>query len=73
MTVTEIKNVRFWPIMIAIFFGAFLSILGISMINIALPILMADFHSELSVVQWTLTGFMLSLGTIAPLTGLLWR
>ncbi|BBH19072.1 MFS transporter [Paenibacillus baekrokdamisoli] len=71
MTVTELKNVRFWPIMTAIFFGAFLSILGISMINIALPILMTDFHSELSVVQWTLTGFMLSLGTIAPLTGYL--
>ncbi|MFC5649191.1 DHA2 family efflux MFS transporter permease subunit [Paenibacillus solisilvae] len=71
MTATEIKNVRFWPIMTAIFFGAFLSILGISMINIALPILITDFHSELSVVQWTLTGFMLSLGTIAPLTGYL--
>lgn len=71
MTATEIKNVRFWPVMTAIFFGAFLSILGISMINIALPILITDFHSELSVVQWTLTGFMLSLGTIAPLTGYL--
>ncbi|MFC4808932.1 DHA2 family efflux MFS transporter permease subunit [Paenibacillus sp. GCM10023250] len=64
-------SVRFWPIMIAIFFGAFLSILGISTINVALTIFMSDFHASLSTVQWTLTGFMLSLGTIAPLTGYL--
>lgn len=57
--------------MTAIFFGAFLSILGISTINVALTIFMGDFHASLSTVQWTLTGFMLSLGTIAPLTGYL--
>lgn len=57
--------------MTAIFFGAFLSILGISTINVALTIFMQDFHSGLNTVQWTLTGFMLSLGTIAPLTGYL--
>jgi drug resistance transporter, EmrB/QacA subfamily len=71
MSTSSIQNVRFWPIMIAIFFGAFLSILGISTINVALTIFMQDFHSDLSTVQWTLTGFMLSLGTIAPLSGYL--
>ncbi|REE80214.1 EmrB/QacA subfamily drug resistance transporter [Paenibacillus taihuensis] len=70
-TTTAAPNIRFWPIMIAIFFGAFLSILGISTINVALTIFMQDFHTSLSTVQWTLTGFMLSLGTIAPLTGYL--
>ncbi|NBD25841.1 DHA2 family efflux MFS transporter permease subunit [Paenibacillus glycinis] len=71
MSTSTVANVRFWPIMIAIFFGAFLSILGISTINVALTIFMNDFHAGLSTVQWTLTGFMLSLGTIAPLTGYL--
>lgn len=71
MSTATAPNVRFWPIMIAIFFGAFLSILGISTINVALTIFMNDFHASLSTVQWTLTGFMLSLGTIAPLTGYL--
>lgn len=71
MSNTSVTNIRFWPIMGAIFFGAFLSILGISTINVALTIFMNDFHSSLSTVQWTLTGFMLSLGTIAPLTGYL--
>ena len=36
MTVTEIKNVPFCAQIIVHLFGAFLSILGISMINIAL-------------------------------------
>ncbi|MBM7563859.1 DHA2 family efflux MFS transporter permease subunit [Paenibacillus sacheonensis] len=71
MSTSNVPNVRFWPIMTAIFFGAFLSILGISTINVALTIFMGDFHASLSTVQWTLTGFMLSLGTIAPLTGYL--
>ena len=71
MTQFDQKNIRFWPIMTAIFFGSFLSILGISTMNIALPILMKDFNTSLSVVQWSLTGFMLSVGTIAPLTGYL--
>ncbi|QHT62144.1 DHA2 family efflux MFS transporter permease subunit [Paenibacillus lycopersici] len=71
MSNATVANIRFWPIMTAIFFGAFLSILGISTINVALTIFMQDFDASLSTVQWTLTGFMLSLGTIAPLTGYL--
>jgi EmrB/QacA subfamily drug resistance transporter len=70
-TAVDMKNIRFWPVMTAIFFGSFLTILSISMINIALPALMDDFDTSLSTIQWTLTGFMLSLGTIAPLTGYL--
>ncbi|MBB6673875.1 MDR family MFS transporter [Cohnella nanjingensis] len=68
-TTNENRQVRFWPIMAAIFFGSFLSILGISTINIALPLLMDDFHASLNTIQWVLTGFMLSLGVVAPLTG----
>ncbi|MBD3919283.1 multidrug efflux MFS transporter [Paenibacillus sp. PR3] len=64
-------HIKFWPIMIAIFFGSFLSVMGISTINIALPFLIEDFHSDLNTIQWVLTGFMLSLGVIAPLTGYL--
>jgi MFS family permease len=70
-TVVDMKNIRFWPVMTAIFFGSFLTFLSINMINIALPALIEDFHSSLSTMQWTLTGFMLTLGTIAPLTGYL--
>ncbi|RUS46250.1 DHA2 family efflux MFS transporter permease subunit [Cohnella sp. AR92] len=72
MEENEIQGkVRFWPIMLAIFFGSFLSVMGISTINIALPFLIEDFHSGLDTIQWVLTGFMLMLGVSAPLTGYL--
>lgn len=67
----ELKQVKFWPIMIAIFFGSFVSILSMSTINIAIPILSEHFHTDLSKIQWTITGFMLASGTIAPITGYL--
>ncbi len=57
--------------MIAIFVGAFLTALSTSTINVAVPVLMEHFHSDLSSIQWTLTGFLLATGTIAPLTGYL--
>jgi EmrB/QacA subfamily drug resistance transporter len=67
----SIQQVRFWPIMIAIFFGSFVAILSISTMNIAIPILTDHFHSSLNAIQWTITGFMLASGTIAPVTGYL--
>ncbi|QHT63515.1 multidrug efflux MFS transporter [Paenibacillus lycopersici] len=63
------RQVRILPIMIAIFFGSFVSALNVSTINIAIPVLTERFHTELSTTQWTLTGFMLAMGTFAPITG----
>ncbi|MEJ8544744.1 DHA2 family efflux MFS transporter permease subunit [Brevibacillus borstelensis] len=63
------KPMKFMPIIVAIFMGNFLSLLNSNTINIALPVLQKEFASDLSVVQWTLTGFMLALGTFAPTSG----
>ncbi|REE91422.1 EmrB/QacA subfamily drug resistance transporter [Paenibacillus taihuensis] len=63
------QQIRVLPIMIAIFFGSFISTLNISTINIAIPVLSEHFHASLSTIQWTLTGFMLAMGTFAPITG----
>ncbi|SFJ25108.1 drug resistance transporter, EmrB/QacA subfamily [Paenibacillus sp. UNC496MF] len=63
------KPVRILPIMIAIFFGSFVSVLNVSTINIAIPVLTDRFHTTLATTQWTLTGFMLAMGTFAPITG----
>ncbi|WP_256208729.1 MDR family MFS transporter [Paenibacillus sp. CF384] len=64
-------KVKFWPIMTAIFVGSFLCVLASSTINIALPILQDHFHTTLGSIQWTLTGFMLAMGTLAPIVGYL--
>lgn len=64
-------HVKFWPVMTAIFLGSFVTVLSMSTINIAIPVLMHDMNAELSTIQWTITGFMLAMGTVAPLTGFL--
>ncbi|WP_409343524.1 DHA2 family efflux MFS transporter permease subunit [Paenibacillus sp. MBLB4367] len=63
------QTIRFWPVMIAIFFGTFLAVLANTTVNVAIPMLMDHFESPLSTIQWTMTGFMLMTGTVAPLVG----
>ncbi|WP_139990481.1 DHA2 family efflux MFS transporter permease subunit [Paenibacillus paridis] len=71
MNQEEVQKVRFWPIMVAIFIGSFLCVLASATINLALEILTDHFDTTLSSVQWTLTGFMLAMGTTAPIAGYL--
>ncbi|MEQ8154629.1 MAG: MDR family MFS transporter [Clostridiaceae bacterium] len=67
------KNIDtpFSSLMVVIFSGAFLAILNSSSVNIMLPDLMKELHTSMDAVRWTITGFMLAMGTMAPLTGYL--
>ncbi len=67
----DIPTIRFWPIMTAIFIGSFLCVLASATINLALEIFTVHFNTTLGSVQWTLTGFMLAMGTTAPVAGYL--
>lgn len=62
-------NASFWFIILAIFFGNFMSMLSSTTINVAFPIFMKDFHAELGMVQWMITGFLLATGVVAPVVG----
>ncbi|MFD2614280.1 MDR family MFS transporter [Paenibacillus gansuensis] len=66
-----IQQTRFWPFMFAIFIGSFVCTLSISTINIAIPVLIHELKADLTVLQWTITGFMLATGAVAPITGFL--
>lgn len=65
------NTVSYGPMMVTIFLGAFLVTLSTSTINLALPFLMKHFNTTLDTVKWTLTGFMLAMGTMAPITAYL--
>lgn len=65
------QTVRFWPIMVAIFIGSFLCILASSTITLALELLGKHFETSLDTITWTMTGFMLAMGTFAPIVGYL--
>jgi drug resistance transporter, EmrB/QacA subfamily len=64
-------NNRFWFVILAIFFGNFSSILNSGTVTVALPFMMKDLHADLNDTQWVTTGFMLAMGSIAPIVGYL--
>ncbi len=65
------KGVRFWPMMVTVFLGSFVVMLSSSTINIALPYLMTSLNANLDTAKWAITGFMLTMGTSAPLAAFL--
>lgn len=57
--------------MIAVFCSVFISNLNTSTVNLAIPALMKAFGSEMQVMQWALTGYMMAIGIGSPLAGFL--
>ena len=54
-----------------LFFGAFVSFLNNSLLNVALPTIMEDFDKDYSTVQWLATGYMLVSGVLIPVSAFL--
>ena len=48
---------------------AIMSILDVTVVNVASNTLAKEFHTELSTIQWVETGYALALATGIPLTG----
>jgi EmrB/QacA subfamily drug resistance transporter len=46
-----------------------MSILDVTVVNVAINTLARDFHTSLSTIQWVATGYTLALATVIPLTG----
>ncbi|WP_046181145.1 DHA2 family efflux MFS transporter permease subunit [Domibacillus tundrae] len=66
---SEKRETEFWSIIFAVFFGNFLAVMNTSTINVAVPAFMKEFHTDLPAAQWTVTGFMLAAGAVAPAAG----
>src|SRR6187455_3511160 len=49
--------------------GAIMSILDTTVVNVAINTLARDFDTELSTIQWIVTGYTLALATVIPVTG----
>ncbi len=49
--------------------GTIMSILDTTIVNVALDTLGRDLHSSISSIQWVVTGYMLSLAAVIPLSG----
>jgi EmrB/QacA subfamily drug resistance transporter len=49
--------------------GSIMAVLDMTIVNVALETLGRDLNTELSTIQWVVTGYLLALGTVIPLTG----
>src|SRR5262249_48394028 len=58
-----------WRISLVVIIGTIMSILDTTIVNVALETLGRDLHSTISDIQWVVTGYMLSLAAVIPVTG----
>ncbi|HST81218.1 MAG TPA: DHA2 family efflux MFS transporter permease subunit [Kineosporiaceae bacterium] len=49
--------------------GAVMSILDVTVVNVAINTLAREFETPLATIQWVATGYTLALATVIPLTG----
>ena len=49
--------------------GTIMSILDVTIVNVAVPTLGGEFDASISTLQWVMTGYMLAFASVIPLTG----
>ncbi len=58
-----------WVICGVVILGMIMSILDTTIVNVALHTLSHELHSPLAQVQWVITGYLLSLAAVIPISG----
>jgi EmrB/QacA subfamily drug resistance transporter len=56
-------------IAVVVILGAIMSVLDTTIVNVALHDLSGDLHASLASIQWVITGYLLSLAAVIPITG----
>jgi len=58
-----------WRVACVVILGMVMSILDTTIVNVALPTLSRELHSPITQIQWVITGYLLSLAAVIPVTG----
>jgi EmrB/QacA subfamily drug resistance transporter len=58
-----------WRISGIVIIGSIMSILDTTIVNVALATLSRELHAPISQIQWVVTGYLLSLAAVIPVTG----
>lgn len=58
-----------WAIAVVVVMGAIMSILSVTSVNVALAPLSRELAAPLDRVQWVVTGYLLAMATVIPVTG----
>src|SRR5205823_10860402 len=49
--------------------GTFMTVLDLTIVNVAVPTLGREFSTTIATIQWVVTGYMLAFASVIPLTG----
>ena len=64
-----------WQVVASVIFGTFMVIMDATVVNVALPTLRTVFAgsggADIGQVQWVISGFVLAIGIVTPMAGLL--
>jgi EmrB/QacA subfamily drug resistance transporter len=60
---------RKWYILLAVGMGIFLATIDGSIVNIALPTLVTDLHTDFAIVQWVVLAYLLAIISLLPAVG----
>ena len=64
------RRIEYKYIVAAVFvIGLFMDLLDSTVVNVALPALGHQFHAGTSTIEWTITGYLLSLAVFIPVSG----
>jgi EmrB/QacA subfamily drug resistance transporter len=58
-----------WRISAVVIVGSIMSILDTTIVNVALATLGHELHATIAEIQWVVTGYMLALAAVIPITG----
>jgi EmrB/QacA subfamily drug resistance transporter len=58
-----------WRVSAVVVIGSIMSILDTTIVNVALATLSRELHASISQIQWVVTGYMLSLAAVIPVSG----
>jgi EmrB/QacA subfamily drug resistance transporter len=54
---------------VVVILGTIMTVLDLTVVNVAVPTLGRDLGASIPAIQWVLTGYMLAFATVIPLTG----
>jgi len=58
-----------WYVLATVSVGTFMSTLDSSIVNVALPTISSQLHSDISILQWVVTAYLLTISSLLPVFG----
>jgi EmrB/QacA subfamily drug resistance transporter len=66
----RVKGLEYkWIVATVFAFGMFMSLLDMTVVNVAIPTFAGDFKADTTTVQWVITAYLLSLAVFIPVSG----